>query len=147
MTTKMETEKFIIVSASQEKPEYYSIDNTSGGYPWWASYFGSAKFFDGFDKAKDELASDLFTRMAKMSNGSIHPPHMIHSALNLSNDNPSASGELKIFKIVLEEVYSTAISGSILPSEKEVKRNITDDEWKTIQALRQGTAKVHLVSE
>lgn len=88
---------FIIsgITIKENKKEYYAIDNSSGGYPYWTSFLTSAKMFKTIEEASKPLCSEFFTRIQKMSDEDIYPPTML---------NQMDMGSIRIEEIVLSEV-------------------------------------------
>lgn len=43
-------EKYVITATDKGERVYYAIDSHSGGYPYWSTYFGSAKMFETLEK-------------------------------------------------------------------------------------------------
>lgn len=43
-------EKYVITAIDKGERVYYAIDSHSGGYPYWSTYFGSAKMFETLEK-------------------------------------------------------------------------------------------------
>ena len=121
--------------------KFVGHDAGSGGYPYWAGHLRGATYYTDVDAVMKELASSEFTRPRKMSDGTVYPPSMIHSALGLNNEKESGEGVLKICKIELVDVYNQKISGS-LGREAHVEAKITKEEEETLKALREGRAKV-----
>lgn len=102
----------VIINKSLDKNEFYALDENSGGYPYWSSSIRNAEILT-LEQAEEILKSDFFTKDCKMSDGSINPPIMIHSALKLCNANTKAEGRIIIAEIGYKEILSKSIKGKL----------------------------------
>lgn len=110
------TSLFVIASERSDKPgvlQYVGIDHDSGGYPYWDSFVGRAKFFANKDEAWHFMTSDDFAKPRLMGNDEIYPSRMIHSALGLCNAKLKGTGRLMVLEVKFEEVMQRHMSGSL----------------------------------
>jgi hypothetical protein len=109
---------------------FVGIDHISGGCKYWSSYIGNAKLFNSKESAEEFLNGSDFTKEVKMSDGMVYPPHMIHSGLNISYDNISASGTINIMEITLTPVMSKNVSYSIHENMEDERK-----EYERLKAI------------
>ena len=97
---------YIITAQIADKDkEYFAIDHDSGGYSCSTGQYSTAWIFKTLEEANKALESSEFTRESKMSDGTIYPPRMIHSAAGICNVKTSGS-----VLISIEEVNTTLVS-------------------------------------
>lgn len=98
--------------------EYLSEDNQSGGYWYWSSYILNANLYKSVDDALKVLDSSSFKHESKMSDGTIYPPHMVHSGarINISRKKGSV-----YFYIVPLEIGQFKFKCDIFAEIKEPK--------------------------
>jgi len=107
--------KYVIaVTANGAEQRFLGFDSHSGGYPYWANHFSGAHVFDSLEKAQTEIQGSDFTKNSLMSDGMIHPPHMIHSGLGLCNTKVANEGVLGIYEIALTPVETQVIKSQLI---------------------------------
>ncbi len=104
---------FVITNYVNGKREFYAIDQQSGGYPYWSSSITNAKAFGTKEDAKTALYASDFNDKVKMTDGSVHPPRMIHSALGLCNTKLKGYGKITIDRLEFAPVFEMKIMGEI----------------------------------
>lgn len=103
-------------------PEYYSIDQNSGGYPCWTSFIGHAEIFADRKKAVSVLENDsCFNKNTKMADGRTFPPRMIHIAAGINYLNPKGTITLSVVPLIVGNPFiSKEFTGEIVrPKEVE----------------------------
>jgi len=92
--------------------EYYAFDSCTGE-TYFTSLFNRARFFTSKDDIKELLESDEFKKESLMSDGTLCPPIMIHSACHLSGYRLKGSAKLIIAEILISESDSIPVQGEI----------------------------------
>ncbi len=98
---------------------FWGIDQHSGGYPYWSHSLFGAKFFDTEEEAESSLTDSSLTAPSKMSDGSIHPPYMVHSAAGLCNKKLKGSFKLEVVKLQFEVLSSKEICAEFKPRKMD----------------------------
>jgi hypothetical protein len=107
----------ITVQVAGGPKQYWAIDGTSGGYPYWSSHLGSAQFFSDFDSAKDVLDNDLdMTRRMEFTDTSSGPPRMIWNGLGLCNTKRKGTGVFTVEEVILNMKFSKTITDQLTGS-------------------------------
>lgn len=120
--------------------KYFAHDGD--GCPHWSNRLFDAKSYPNLEDAVAQLDSSDFVKMRTMSGGTIYPPTMIHSALNLNIGKMSGAGVLRLCSVELKVLQSRNISGSL--EQQKISVTVTKEEEETLKALRDGRAKVIL---
>ena len=101
-----------VIMADNDK--YWAIDQGSGGYPYWSTFLGTAKFFASFEAAQKVLQTDAdMTRILTYSDGSTRPPRMIDSGIGLCNTKHKGKVTISIAKIDFRILTSKVYTGEI----------------------------------
>lgn len=80
------------------------------------------------------MKTSEFTENVQMTSGKTYPPTLIAEALDISDKNQEARGEMEIIRI-LEEVISThPISGRITRETRPI--GLSNEEWAAVLAVR-----------
>lgn len=118
-------EKFVIGISSKSAIISWLATDRDSGNPYWTTYFPGAIQYDSLAAAQKHLNSGDFTRNQVMHDGTIYPPILIHSGLQLNKHNVEASGVIEIFQIKLEPVERKEISSKLIIGVDEtiVRRN------------------------
>lgn len=116
---------WVIINKSKKDDEFYSIDNSSGGHPYWSASICNAKFFTSYKSADDALKLDDFTKECNMANGVIYPPRMIQNALNICNAIPSAKGHIIICSVNFNNELTVSIEGCIIKQKERQYITVT----------------------
>ncbi len=114
---------FIItgINIKENEKQYVAIDHSSGGYPYWTTFFNSVKMFKTPEDAnKFIFQHEFFTEINKMASGEIYPPKML---------NQMDMDSIKIEKIVFQEVKQIDF--------KSVKHEYLEKKKKTDKLMEQ----------
>ncbi len=105
-----------LVMATKENGEqiFWGIDQNSGGYPCWVG-LSYAQFFKTQKEAESVLTDSSLTSPSKMSDGSIHPPYMVHNAAGLCNKKTKGSFKLEVVALKFEVLSSKEIHAEFKP--------------------------------
>lgn len=96
-------EGYIIVAHNEnEENKFWSIDDNSGGYPYWASDVKYVKIFKNVDEPKN-LLIELSNKplITTMNSNQRCPDRMIHSAIGLNNKKVSGKCTMFIRPIII----------------------------------------------
>jgi hypothetical protein len=106
----------------RDTPEYYSIDQNSGGYPCWTSFISHAEIFANKKQAVSILENDsCFNKSTRMADGRTFPPRMIHIAAGINNLNPKGAVTTSVVPLIVgKAVMSKKFIGEII-KPKSVK--------------------------
>lgn len=112
----MKKQKFLLVNVKDDSSyEYYSIDHTSGGYPYWSGSLSNAKIFSTSDEIRTMVETDPeFVRPTHFTNGEIYPPRMVHIASGLNNNKLHGYANLQIVEIKFELVKGFNLEAKIM---------------------------------
>jgi len=89
----------IVLKVNKDTFDYFAIDHTSGGYPYWTRLVKNAKIFETKEDAEKELTSDAFTKNSIMTDGTMLPPSMVQSGANINYRKKSGTAEIAISKL------------------------------------------------
>lgn len=97
----------IVLKVNKDTFDYFAIDRTSGGYPYWTRLVNNAKIFETKEDAEKELTASEFTKNSIMSDGTMFPPRMVQIGANINYRKKSGTAEIAISK--LEVVLGNSI--------------------------------------
>lgn len=92
--------------------KYLASDYASGGYLYWSELLRSANQYKTTEECFGVLASDDFTKDTTYGNGSINPPHMIRSGLELGNYKELGKAVIEIQEITLTSHFSKTVKAA-----------------------------------
>lgn len=99
----------ITITKSNGEVKYYSQED----WGWWPSFIGQATFYNSLEEAKEVLEYRNFTENCTMCDGTIFPPLLIHSGLDICNTNMKASGTIAIMEVSITSVFEKHINAEI----------------------------------
>lgn len=99
----------ITITKSNGEVKYYSRED----YGWWPSFIGQATFYSSFEEAKKVLETCDFTENSTMCDGTIEPPRLIHSGLDMCNTNMKAFGTISIMEVSMTSVFEKHVDAEI----------------------------------
>lgn len=99
----------ITIKKSNGEVKYYSRED----YGWWPSFIGQATFYSSLEDAKKVLENCEFTENRTMCDGTINPPRLIHTGLDMCNTNMKASGNISIMEISMSPVFEQHVDAEI----------------------------------
>ncbi len=108
------------------KIQYFAIDNNSGGYPYWSNYITNAKIFNNLKEAETVFeGKDLDdTELNTMTDGTIYPHHMIHSATGVCNTKAKGTSTIAIFPLMLGNII---VDKQVVGEIKETEVNVSTE--------------------
>ena len=99
----------ITITKSNGEVKYYSRED----WGWWPSFIGHATFYSSLEEAKKVLEYHDFTENCTMCDGTIDPPRLIHSGLDMCNTNMKASGTISIMEVSMSPVFEKHVDAEI----------------------------------
>lgn len=109
--------KIIACTIDNKTYRYLALDQASGGYPYWTERLQAAEMYsdsaDDLRAMRHQLREILTGKDHRYTDGTSYPNTMKHSALNLSDANPSGSGWVVVLALKLEREEMMAIDGAI----------------------------------
>ena len=106
-----ETNRWVIacLADGEKKPQFYAIDQTSGGYSYWTDNFESAEKFRSESAAEDRLEGESEAARSNYSDGSSSPNRFLHSAMKLNNAKKIGSAQFFVVSVTLGKLCSTKL--------------------------------------
>ncbi len=93
---------YVVVNTGGDPTDrYYALDQMSGGYPYWSGYIGQAEIFKTEIQASKVINNPEFGKTNHMSDGTLTPHYMIHSAIGLCNVKLKGSCTLSVRPLIL----------------------------------------------